>query len=389
MIMSKGKEAAGEPFAGELDAHRNRVFAYVYTRVGRDQALAEDLTQDALVQVWKTRESNPPPAGALPAYLFTTARNLLRDRFRRREVEASLLGAGTPPTPEERYLLRETVERISAEIALLPPILRETMRLRAEDWDYTAIAARMCCPVGTVRSRLSAARQRLRAALEQAERIDEPTGIISTQRSRTDGNTTVTKEQTTMSTSSEIKDLRAQVAAMEARLGTLESGGAKREPDADTDPWQSAWRHFARDLRRRREEKEGAFAFGFVHIVTQSVKGGMDGSKSGKETFDSAAQLPSDERLTKRLERMRRLTADPLLPRVFRHFYTLPFAGREMRASASELAEALGETRERIAAVLKPLLADRTLLLVNDGAGGETYEWEGNDAAIAVLLFAA
>ena len=390
MNEDKGRGAAW--FAQGLDAYRDRVFAFVYTRVGRDWAIAEDVTQDALVQVWKTREANPPPAAALPAYLFTTARNLLRDRYRRREAEATLPGGDAPPTPEERYLLRETAERIGAEIALLPPVLREAMRLRAaEELDYPAIGARMGCPVGTVRSRLSAARRRLRAALERAEKIEESADTVSTQRFRTDGNTTFTKEQTVMATSTttstEINELRAQIVAMGARLGALESGGAKRDSETDADPWRATDRHFVRELKRQRDEKAGMFAFGVVHMVAQCEKGGIEGVATNKETFDNAASLPSDERLTKRLEKMRRLTADPVLPRVFRHFYTLPFAGREMRASAGELAEALGETPERIAAVLKPLLGDRTLLLVNDGAGGETYEWEGNDAAITTLLF--
>ncbi|MBC8140249.1 MAG: hypothetical protein H7Y38_02270, partial [Armatimonadetes bacterium] len=68
--------------------------------------------------------------------------------------------------------------------------------------------------------------------------------------------------------------------------------------------------------------------------------------------------------------------------------FALRFAGKEMRCTATEFTEATGESTETIAALLAPFVADRTLLLVSDGTGGETYEWEGNDITVTALLFA-
>lgn len=61
---------------------------------------------------------------------------------------------------------------------------------------------------------------------------------------------------------------------------------------------------------------------------------------------------------------MRALSADLAVCRAFRHFYALRFAGKEMRATAAELAEATGESANKITTLLLLLVADRTLLLV-------------------------
>lgn len=391
-----GENRSRQRFAGQLSAHRGRIFAWVMHRVGADRAVAEDVTQDCFVRVWETRFSNPPPPGALHSYLLTTAQNLLRDRFRRRSVVAGVDLAHTrmadSETPEARFLLRETVERLAAEAALMPFVLRETLRLRVEEGlDYPVIAARMDCPVGTVKSRLHAARDRLRTALKAQETL--PTAVtLSAHAAKlftvsSDGHeTTIYKEQKTMTNSTDTTSLRAQVQAMEARLSALEGGTRSAKDD---DPWDASSKRLKEELDVKRRDKGSAFALGLVHMVTQSASTGNAGTAFGLTTFESVADLPDDKTIIERVERMRLLTADPVIARVFRHFYALRFAGKLMRATTEELAEATGETPEKITAVLHPLLSKRNLLFVQNGDGAQTYEWEGYDAAIATLLFAA
>ena len=71
------------------------------------------------------------------------------------------------PSSEEVLATRERDQRLRRALAGLEPRLRQILVLRHyEEMSYEEIAAVLGCPVGTVRSRLSAGRERLREAYE-------------------------------------------------------------------------------------------------------------------------------------------------------------------------------------------------------------------------------
>src|SRR5207248_2748197 len=78
-----------EPFFDALyEAHSRVLYAYLLGQSG-DRETAEDLLQETFVRVWRRLET----VQALPEerrrfWLFATARNLLRDVYRRRQVRA-------------------------------------------------------------------------------------------------------------------------------------------------------------------------------------------------------------------------------------------------------------------------------------------------------------
>ena len=133
----------------------------------RDATESEDLVQFTLLKAWEHRTSYRPGT-ALKAWLFTILRNgHLNGRMKyRREVpdpEGSH-AAGLSSLADQEHRL--DVQDMQSALGRLEPAQREALLLVAvEDLTYEAAAARIGCPPGTVKSRVSRARDRLAAEL--------------------------------------------------------------------------------------------------------------------------------------------------------------------------------------------------------------------------------
>ena len=142
----------------------------------QDRALADDLAQDtlakALVKVGQLREID-----ALEGWLFRIMANLWRDHVRRdrplQPVED--FDVGTEQSPEETNIQRETVNRVRKAIQGLPESYRMTLVLvDLEGFSYMETAEILDVPVGTVMSRLSRGRNRLKELLNQSDELSGP-----------------------------------------------------------------------------------------------------------------------------------------------------------------------------------------------------------------------
>ena len=162
-------EAEGQVRAGFKDALIGalpRLRRYALALTHPDLAQADDLVQTALLRAWEHRRGLPP-GGSLVAWLFTVLRAAFVDGRRGGRPEA-LGGAATPagspgqeagPDPRD---LRTALDR-------LDPAQREALLLIVvEGLSYESAAAIIGCPSGTVKSRVSRARERLAAELGRA-----------------------------------------------------------------------------------------------------------------------------------------------------------------------------------------------------------------------------
>lgn len=132
-----------------------------------DRHAAEDLLQETFLQAARRLE-RVSQAVSPRAWLYGIARNVAVTALRRRRRVEPLPGEVAAEMPADDQRLAE----VRAAIADLPDTLRETLELRLRcDLSYEEIAAVLGIPVGTVRSRLHLALQRLRAATQEA---DEP-----------------------------------------------------------------------------------------------------------------------------------------------------------------------------------------------------------------------
>jgi RNA polymerase sigma-70 factor (ECF subfamily) len=173
---------AGETAAfGELvSIYMQRCYYAALGMVGSPQD-AQDLSQEAFVRAFRARERLDPERPFYP-WLYQILRrlcyNFTRDTSSRRRkleragswlvAEASIRASATDP--ERVRAIDELRDRLEEAIGELPMAQREVFVLKEfEGLKYREIAELLDVPIGTVMSRLYAARQRLAARLEGLE----------------------------------------------------------------------------------------------------------------------------------------------------------------------------------------------------------------------------
>jgi len=168
--------------AGDTDAFGRLVTRYMrpayFAALGlvgsREDAL--DLSQEAFARAFRAR-STIDPDRPFYAWYYTTLRRLCFNFVRDRRRRAAWLTEGaewidteavsTLEDPEHLVSRREDRRRLAAAMRDLPDHEREVLVLKEfEGLKYREIAELVGVPVGTVMSRLYAARQRLAGVLE-------------------------------------------------------------------------------------------------------------------------------------------------------------------------------------------------------------------------------
>lgn len=152
-------------FAAIFDRHFGAIFRFLSARIGRQ--LAEDLASETFVVAFGRRRSYDLARSDARPWLYGIAVNLLRDH-RRTEERRLHAYARVPADPREAS--DELADRLDASVsAALLHLSHEDrnliLLLAWADLTYEQIAAALELPVGTVRSRVSRIRTKLRSRL--------------------------------------------------------------------------------------------------------------------------------------------------------------------------------------------------------------------------------
>jgi RNA polymerase sigma-70 factor (ECF subfamily) len=163
-----------------------RAFADLYARysslllalgmkIVKSRAEAEDVLHDVFLEVWKRAGDYDPQRGSVRAWLALRMRSRSLDKQKSPRVTRAVSfedsGAEARPAPEMDPGLKMERERVRAALGALSPEQRDVVDLAYfQGLSVTEIGERLSVPVGTVKSRLSAARDRLRGSLEEKPR---------------------------------------------------------------------------------------------------------------------------------------------------------------------------------------------------------------------------
>ena len=144
-------------------------------KLGASDALAEDLVQETFLTVWRKAALYSNQRGAVTTWIFTIARNLRIDQLRRQsnkpyeDLEKVVL-ASDGPNGSVLVEQHQVVDRVTAALTTLSEDQREVVRLSfIHDMPHAQIAEKVGIPLGTVKSRLRLAYERLRPLLEDLQ----------------------------------------------------------------------------------------------------------------------------------------------------------------------------------------------------------------------------
>lgn len=145
-----------------------RVKAFLI-RSGASEATAEDCTQDVMATLWRKAHLFDPSRASVATWVFTIARNRRIDlirRERRPEPEDLPWGPEHDPAPADVMVMQQENARLGQAIAKLPEAQRDLIRQAYfGDLTHSEIAAATGLPLGTIKSRIRLALERLRRAM--------------------------------------------------------------------------------------------------------------------------------------------------------------------------------------------------------------------------------
>ncbi|MEU9359654.1 RNA polymerase sigma factor [Streptomyces sp. NPDC048301] len=159
-----------EAFAELYEEHARAVYHHALRLTG-DWSAAEEIMSDTFLDAWRTREKVEPEGHSLRPWLLGIATNKAHNANRGRRRSLAFLARRPAPTPVADFA-EETAGRIddARQLAAVQATLDQLKRPEREVlalcvWaglDYEQAAQALGVPVGTVRSRLSRARTKLR-----------------------------------------------------------------------------------------------------------------------------------------------------------------------------------------------------------------------------------
>lgn len=176
LLVRVGRDRDKSAFAELFDYFAPRVKSFLQ-RFGTDMSLAEEIAQEAMIMVWRRAETYDPRQSAASTWIFTIARNKRIDRLRRENRPL--------PDMTDPAVMPESIETGEIQVARMQqekkirhalknlPEEQAKMIFSAyyEEKSHREIAEESGVALGTVKSRIRLALNRMRAQIDKDEGI--------------------------------------------------------------------------------------------------------------------------------------------------------------------------------------------------------------------------
>ncbi|WP_120634616.1 sigma-70 family RNA polymerase sigma factor [Ruegeria sp. EL01] len=138
-------------------------------RSGSDPAMAEECAQEVMATLWHKARLFDPTRATVATWVFTIARNKRIDVLRKqRRPEPEELGWGPEAEPEQDdvIVLQQETAQLRTALSALPDAQRQLIeKAYFGDLSHREIASQTGLPLGTIKSRIRLALDRLRHAM--------------------------------------------------------------------------------------------------------------------------------------------------------------------------------------------------------------------------------
>lgn len=173
-LIERASRGEADAFNALLGAHEKQMYA-VALRMCQNREDAQDCLQEAMIRVFRAI-SGFKGQSSFATWLYRITMNTCLDELRRRKnrpntsldnmVDQGWSPADERTSPEKHAINSETRRQLNAAIARLPEDMRSAIVLRdIHGLSYEEIAAALDINVGTIKSRISRGRMKLREEL--------------------------------------------------------------------------------------------------------------------------------------------------------------------------------------------------------------------------------
>lgn len=171
-LIEKALQGDSHAFENLFVRYRDEIMGIYLYKTGNNEADANDMLQDTFVKVFLNLHKFNP-GYTFGQWVHTIARNTFIDHARKKKdnifsidkVEGDFMPihpVSTSPTPEQEMMISQSNSIFDSMIESLPQKYRKMIILRFfREYSYEEIAEELSMPIGTVKTRIYRARERL------------------------------------------------------------------------------------------------------------------------------------------------------------------------------------------------------------------------------------